>query len=408
MKIAFCCGCLEPGRDGVGDYVRRLAGELNRYGHRCVAIALNDSHVSDFRAGEQASEGVSIPVLRLAHRMPFPAGAWLRAQSPDWLSLQFVPFAFHPRGLGFGLGQFLAELAPGVPWHVMFHELWLGLGEQSSLKERVWGAGQRHIVLDLMRRLRPPTVHTQAEPYRLALSQMNIRASLLPLFSNIAVAPGDGWSTLLEPLVAAAAGARLNRRDLYLAGILGAVHSEWNAAAAINTVLPLARQFQKRLVLVFHGRNNLSPAAIQKLKSDLGGQAIVVMAGERSSPEISHILQALDLGLATTPLQAIQKSGSAAAMLEHGLTVLVTRDDWHLRGAALAPAAAGPRLLTPRQFATLAALPTRAPVSPDDSGLNRVAAELLASLASAAAQKTSPPPIAIAPKPFANRVSWPV
>lgn len=29
MTILFLCGSLEPGRDGVGDYTRRLAGDRN-------------------------------------------------------------------------------------------------------------------------------------------------------------------------------------------------------------------------------------------------------------------------------------------------------------------------------------------------------------------------------------------
>ena len=41
MKLIFICGSLEPGRDGVGDYTRRLAGELIRQGHQIAIIALN-------------------------------------------------------------------------------------------------------------------------------------------------------------------------------------------------------------------------------------------------------------------------------------------------------------------------------------------------------------------------------
>ena len=32
MKIVFICGCLEPGKDGVGDYTRRLSAELIDHG----------------------------------------------------------------------------------------------------------------------------------------------------------------------------------------------------------------------------------------------------------------------------------------------------------------------------------------------------------------------------------------
>jgi hypothetical protein len=38
-------------------------------------------------------------------------------------------------------------------------------------------------------------------------------------------------------------------------------------------------------------------------------------------------LQSIDFGLATTPWQLIGKSASTAAMLDHGLPVIVSRDD---------------------------------------------------------------------------------
>jgi len=385
MKIAFCCGSLEPGRDGVGDYVRRLAGELRQRNHTAVAIALNDAHVSRELSEEQEIEGVVVPVLRLPPGMPWAkrvseTQTWLGADRPDWLSLQFVPFGYHPRGLCFGLGKRLAAIGAGARWHIMFHELWLGLGENSPLKQRLWGAWQRGIVLDCLRRLRPAAVHTQAEPYRLVLERLKIRASILPLFSNIPVADGEGWSSVLEPLVAQAVGAHLKRDELYLAGVLGAVHAEWSAAQAVDTVLPLVQQFHQRLVVVFHGKNNLSTEVFQKLKASLRDRAIIVAAGERSSEEISRILQTLDLGLATSPLQAIQKSGSATAMLEHGLPVLVTRDDWRLRGAAPYLSSIMSRILTPRDFSKLSALPRRLPNLPADTGIARVADQFLASL----------------------------
>ena len=45
MKIAFLCGSLEPGFDGVGDYVRMLASEVIVQGHQAVIVAINDTHL---------------------------------------------------------------------------------------------------------------------------------------------------------------------------------------------------------------------------------------------------------------------------------------------------------------------------------------------------------------------------
>ena len=197
MKIAFLCSTLEPGRDGVGDYTRRLAGELIRQGHPSVLVAVNDSCVSKKMLESQEIEGTAISVLRLPRIMPWPqrtaeARDWLQACNPDWTSLQFVAFGFHRKGLCLGLGKKLAAINSNASWHVMFHELWLGVGEKSPLKHRIVGALQRMFIRDMLRRLRPQVVHTQAEAYRQVLSRDKVAASVLPLISNVPYVKGDG------------------------------------------------------------------------------------------------------------------------------------------------------------------------------------------------------------------------
>ena len=204
MRIAFITSSLQPGLDGVGDYTRRLAGELIRQGHPSIAVSLNDSYISDTVLELQKIEGTTVSVLRLSGgaswgKRMIEARNRLDAFQPDWTSLQFVPFGFHRKGLCFGVGKRLAAMNTKGSWHIMFHELWLGLGEKSSLRHRVLGGLQRLIILDLMRRLRPRLVHTQAEPYQKVLNREKIKASTLRLFGGIPHVTGDGWDDLLEP-----------------------------------------------------------------------------------------------------------------------------------------------------------------------------------------------------------------
>ena len=378
MRLAFFCGSLEPGRDGVGDYTRRLAGEMLRREHACVCVALHDPHLDKILTQPQVIEGIQVPTVRLPSgvawedRMNFLRGR-LGEFHPDWISLQFVPFAFQPRGICTGLGKRLASLHAKAHWHFMFHELWLGLEERASLKHRVWGGLQRLAVLDMQGRLRPRLISTQSEPYRTALARENIVAQILPLFSNIPRTEDDGWEILLKPLLKKSAKTVPLRGELYLAGVLGAVHTEWKIETVLNTLLPLVKRFQKRLVLVFAGKNNMRPSAFAELTMALGNRAEVIVTGERSGADISQILNALDLGLATSPQQNIQKSGSVAAMLEHGLPVLVTRDDWHLRGATFSLADISHRLFSPAQFPELKSLPRRELHPPKENGLKNVA-----------------------------------
>ena len=58
MKIAFLCGSLEPWRDGVGDYTRRLAGDLQACGHQ-VLVTRHDSQLR----GQRTPEPDSHPLL---------------------------------------------------------------------------------------------------------------------------------------------------------------------------------------------------------------------------------------------------------------------------------------------------------------------------------------------------------
>lgn len=364
MKIAFLCGNLQPGRDGVGDYSRRLAAELVRQGQACVLVALNDSQAHGNCPSHQEIEGITLPVLRLSNKISWvDRGAavrgWLGNFKPDWISFQFVPFGFHPKGMRLGLGAWLESLNLNSAWHIMFHELWLGLGESAPAKDRIYGAVQRHITLNIIERLQPRIINTHAEPYLRVLKREGIPATILPLFSNIPRAEDDAWDKLLAPLLAKTMEAVPDRSVLYLAGVLGGVHPEWSAEQTVDVLLPLVRRSQKRLVLVFLGKNNLPPAAFNEMKQTMKGEAEIIVTGERSETEISQILNTLHLGLATSPREMIQKSGSVAAMLEHGLPVLVTRDDWHLRGASKLRVDPVPGLLSPADFSGLRTLPER-------------------------------------------------
>jgi len=429
MKLVFICSSLEPGRDGVGDYTRRLAAEFVRQGHRVRILALNDKRdqattdngqqgqwsvvsgqqpaptsalqpptsddISDFSISYflcvQESDGTKVECLRLPSALSWDirvklARQWVEAFNPDWVSLQFVPFSFHPKGLCFGLGKKLTAINSKAPWHIMFHELWLGLGEKSSIKHRLLGRLQRSIFRDIFHRLRPRIVHTHAEAYQTALRRENMDAAILPLFSNIPLATGDAWADLIAPKLALQGSVNTGRSQFYLAGVFGAVHPQWNVALAVNTVLPMVQRFQKRLVLVFFGKSNLNPEMFSQLRAENHNRAEVIIAGERPTDEISKIMQVLDLGLATSPRQLIPKSGSVAAMLEHGLPVLVIRDDWQLRGNHAQPESKVLGLFSPEDFTRLEILPTKA-AQPLASGLERIASRMLLAMELASSKK---------------------
>lgn len=330
MKILFLCGSLEPGRDGVGDYTRRLAGECTRRGHHCTMIALHDPHVSG-PAGLAAWEG---RLIRLSAADPWSdrvrcARQHLQRVAPDWVSWQFVPQGLHPRGF---LPAILLQNAPdlrGLRCHVMLHELWLGLEAGSGWRARAIGWLQRRGVLCLLEQLDPDCVHTSNAAGQHVLRREGFVAGVLGLFGNVPVAAGHPGRTAVLARWLPAAGPP--GTGPLVAVTFGTLHRQWRPAPTVAWLLATARSLGRPPVLLVLGRAGAhAPAILDGFRRQ---GVLVVVTGELAETDVSHLLLAADLGIAPHPWALIGKSGAAAAMLDHGLPVLVPRDDWRLRGA---------------------------------------------------------------------------
>lgn len=329
MKILFYCGSLEPGRDGVGDYTRRLADECAARGHECTVIALHDPHIS----GVTDMTPDSVRHIRLPAAEPWPERLACAIQhrqrlAPDWVSWQMVAYAFHPRGF---LPAALLQQAPelrGPRCHVMLHELWLGLERGASWRDRMLGWLQRRGVLCLLDQLDPDCVQTSQSAYQHALMREGFAATVLELFGNIPIASESPESAL--PL--AQWLPERTRADPLVAVTFGTLHPQWRPGATADWLVALGGRRGRPPVLIAIGRAGSHAPAILETFRQRGVK--VVSTGELSETAVSHLLAAADLGIAAHPWALIGKSGVAAAMLEHGLPVLVPRDDWQLRGAA--------------------------------------------------------------------------
>ena len=76
------------------------------------------------------------------------------------------------------------------------------------------------------------------------------------------------------------------------------------------------------------GRNGPHVAQFRThLSERFGDQIALYELGALPSEMISQVFSMLDFGLATSPIGLVGKSGSAIAMLEHGIPLLVTRTD---------------------------------------------------------------------------------
>ncbi len=335
MSILFLTSGLEPGRDGVGDYARLLAAECIRQKQACHLIALNDPYVSEPVEAMDSVGGTPILTLRLPARL-----AWgkrvervraFRSQHPcEWVSLQFVAYGFQRKGIVGNLARHLEPITAGGLLHIMFHELWIGVGQSPPLKHRIVGQIQRHYIQKMVRRLKPRWVTTSNPFYLSMLEGIGVSATEMPHFSNIPVCDtGDGLH-LPEAMIRAGLCDGLGRHpDRWLGLFFGALHPDWKPEAFFSILIAASKKARKRIALVSAGRMGGAGEVVWKdLQNHYSADIDFIALGECSPGQISVLMQMADFGLAATPWHLIRKSGAAATMLDHGLPVIVTRADF--------------------------------------------------------------------------------
>ena len=335
MRIQFLCASLEPGKDGVGDYVIRLAEQLCLSGHECQCVAINDRHVIPKTTGfNRCKVSDACEVIRLSSQQ-----SWSERMrhlqmitcsfAPNWISLQFVPYGYQKRGFSFGLGQRLSEIAGSASRHMFFHELFIGMNSGASTSHRIQGFIQQLAIRNVIRRGRPDLIHTHVPLYQHWLRRFGAKADLLPLVSGIPIAADGPITELFDKW----REDRQQSPGQYLfGGYFGSFYQNAANSEFIAGLHALARNTKKRVVVFRAGHQ---AREYEKLWDKVtqadqlhGENAITwVDVGHLSAPLVSRYLQALDFGIAATPWPLIGKSGSVAAMVDHGLPVLVSRGD---------------------------------------------------------------------------------
>lgn len=321
MRIIFICGCLEPGRDGVGDYTHSLSKCLSRLGHDVICISINDSYISRFCCYTAKLSPELNGRLKL-YRFSSLTSWYLRfkvlprvieAFKPDWVSLQYVPYSFSPKGLPFWFTFHLSLIRGPWSWHIMFHELWIGRSNRT--KDFITSCIQEHLIKYLVMMLRPMVIHTSIEHYRTMLSRIGLRSALLPLHSNIPVFTSNKYE--------------IYREAYWIFLFFGSLDSKWEPKPFFDLVeagrklgakqgchfITLGRKGEKGKKLW----DAWTSAEIRSQYPTFSFQEV----GVCSEQELSIWLQRATFGISMAPNEWIGKSGSVAAMIEHGLPVIV-------------------------------------------------------------------------------------
>lgn len=313
MKILFICGSLEIGRDGVGDYTRRLSGELVRQGHEATIIALNDHYLThDKIEEEQRADGTNIQVLRLNATTDFgqrivESGKLISQFQPDWISLQYVPFAFEKRGIPFGLGSGLKQIGAKYKWHIMFHELWIGAKLPWEIKNKLISIVQKYIILKTIKSLEPAVIHTHLPLYLERLSGLKNSVKSLPLFSNI------------ENVKYVEAPKTLEK---YTVGFFSQLEINEEIQRYVSYFEKYAQKKGLKFEVLFIGKNE--EAVERKTEAFEYFKSIkdkLNCTGFLDSSEVSRLIQTCNIGITPVPRHALGKSGTVAAFISHGVPV---------------------------------------------------------------------------------------
>jgi glycosyltransferase involved in cell wall biosynthesis len=383
MRILLLCSSLEPGRDGVGDHVRMLAEACERLGHTCALIALRDPYTQTMIEGVEKG---GRPFLRLPSLADSPLNASVVTSfrdrfRPDWISLHLVAYGLHPKGLLFQATPSLAEIVGRAPLQLMLHELWLGNDEVPSWRHRVIGFLQRTSLNWLLSRLRPRLVATSNPVYAALLRTIGVDAEIVPVFGNIPILP----SASLPGSLAEVGITAETRQDWWIGLFFGGLYREWQPEPFLSILRRAAAQTGKRICLVLAGNAGTDGEDIwHELGRAYSPEVAFLRLRHQPEAALSALMQQADFGVAASPWSIIGKSGSAAAMLDHGLPVIVTRDDFRPRVKVRLPPSTDPllhRCDDALEGKLVAGLPRRAP----HARVNDVAAMFVAQLERAAA-----------------------
>lgn len=312
LRVLFVCGCAEPGKDGVGDYTRRLGAELVNQNCKVAVAAVNDGFVVGSTA--ETSDGI----MRVSR---FNAKSTARAKKdflkrciesfePNWISLQYVPYAFQKQGVPIKFVRSLGKLKHLANWHVMFHEV--HLGGVLSVKNHLIKYGQIKTVKRLVQGVKPKVVHTSNSAYREMLKDLMIDSKILGLFGNIPI--------LAPPLVES-----VETDQSIKAVYFGASPKEYDFHIFANALKPFLAERVSQMRIEFLGRKSpLRYRFIQYLLDACRSDRLEIEdMGEKSPKELSRLFSKADFAIARVKPSLLGKSGAALALLEHGLKLWV-------------------------------------------------------------------------------------
>ncbi|MBG29623.1 MAG: hypothetical protein CMI31_06430 [Opitutae bacterium] len=322
IKICFITGSLSAGKTGVGDYTLLLAEACRGKGMTCHTLGLHDPQVEG-----RVEDGHSLclsPDLPWKERL-HAAKEWLDLLNPDWISLQFVPYAFHSRGLFRNFLNTFPQLLQNRKLHIMFHEIWIGEFPGSPWVQKAVGFLQKRYIAKLLETTKPRFVNHSCAGSQVRLQGAGIDSSHLPIFGNVPPVEKANPREFLELMSHAGLTLSLDERsEWWFVGFFGSIHDDWQVEPSLAPILEAADQLGKKIAVLSLGRLGKTVRKWEEIRKYQENKVKWVEIGELDPEDMSLCLHGLDYGLTSTPWDLVGKSGAIAAMVEHGTPVLVS------------------------------------------------------------------------------------
>lgn len=352
-RVGLLCGYLDPTRDGVADYTRRLAVHLRRTGLEPLVLTTHEWA----RAAGEGAVGVTkrwdIPGVEAAARA-------LRRLDLDVVHVQFAPSVF---GASRAVGLLPLFMPSRIPLIVTLHEygVWSPPGSGDGGRSTLWSVAERRGYADretlllttrAARLLVPSPEHLDV--LRARFPRRTPAALEVPIGLNVELTTGDRATARADVRhqLGAPPGASL-------VAFFGFLHAEKALDHLIAAVAALrAERPEVQLLLIGGAESHSVPsAAAHSLRRELeqvcaaqGVQNQVHLTGYLPDAEVSRLLQAVDVAAFPFHSGVTRKSSSLLAALAAGVPVVATAPPGEVHG----PTEAGAVLrVPPRDIAAL-------------------------------------------------------
>lgn len=319
MEIVIVCGCIEIGKDGVGDYSRLLAYGLILRGIKVQLVAVSDKYVESPKIEIQLEQCVPVNVYRIPARLSESIRTsylkkYLDKIQPQIISFQFVPYSFQKKGLPL---SFLIRLAQWKrnrseqKWQIMFHELWLD--SPKGNKQRIIAFLQKTLILMAIKALSPQVINVSIPFNQDRLRSAGFNSDVLPLFGNIPLIKNASLPATLHDEVT------FKHNVLYF----GAAPKEPFLTDLVDKLCYFSKNHKEQVkIIVVSGHSKDREIFVNKLRDKAEPHGTKVDdCGFVSSSEVSAIINFATIGIVRSEPHLIGKSGTAVALLEHGLPI---------------------------------------------------------------------------------------